>query len=114
MFFIISFCIYAALVPTEQASFTPQSIIDSQAPYLGEETSQDTIEICRHKSFSTNMLCVISDFVSGPFLLTPPWTLCLYRKRLKQQLPDNLELVLLDVGQIMWFIHPRVVAVYII
>jgi hypothetical protein len=54
-FVIILFGLYAALVPTEDASFTPQSIIDSQKLYLGEETSQDTIEQSRHKSYSTNI-----------------------------------------------------------
>jgi hypothetical protein len=54
-FVIICFNLCAAFVPTEEASFTPQSIIDSQKPYLGEETSQNTREHCRHKSYSTNI-----------------------------------------------------------
>jgi hypothetical protein len=54
-FVIILFGLYAALVRTEDASFTPQSISDSEKPYFGEETSQDTIEHIRHKSYSTNI-----------------------------------------------------------
>jgi hypothetical protein len=52
---IIWFNLCAAFVPTEEASFTSQSIIDSQKSCLGGKNSQDTIEHSRHESYSTNI-----------------------------------------------------------
>jgi hypothetical protein len=54
-FAIIWFNLYAAFIPTEEASFTAQSIIDSQKPCLGEENSQETIEHSRNKLYFTNI-----------------------------------------------------------
>jgi hypothetical protein len=52
---IFWFNLYAAFIPTEEASFTPQSIIDSQMPCLGDENSQEKMEHSRHERYFTNI-----------------------------------------------------------
>jgi hypothetical protein len=71
---IIWFNLYAALVRTEEASFTAQSIADSQKQCLGEENSQETMAHSRYKMYFTNIQCVILDFIFGSYLQPALWS----------------------------------------